>query len=73
MAGGQNKHENVMIRKKFKKSLNYKCCGKPTGNKNKESRHYNCTYPMVYKKYDCKIWNKQMCRNNYISYLNLEF
>lgn len=57
---GQNKHENVMIRKKFKKSPNYRCCGKPIGNINKESKGYNCTYPMVWKRYDHKFWNNKI-------------
>lgn len=60
----ENKHDSIMIRKKFKKSYNYKCCLKPTGNINKESRGYNCTYPMVYKRYDKKFWNKQTCKTH---------
>lgn len=54
----KNKHLNALIRKKFKKSTRYICCSKPTGNKNKERVGYCCSYPMVYKRLNDKVYNK---------------
>lgn len=62
----RNKHQNILIRKKFRKATgngNYKCCYKPIGNYNKFSKGKCCTYPMVYKKYDVKEWAKRTLRN----------
>lgn len=61
----RNKHESTLIRKKFRKSVNYRCCGKPTGNMNK-TRHCSmnacCTYPMVWKRYDIRVESMRMSR-----------
>lgn len=54
-----DKHESVLIKKKFRKTSKYRCCIAPSGNKNKFSSRYCCTYPMVYKRYDISLCNKQ--------------
>lgn len=59
---GDNKHESTIIRKKFRKSNNYRCCGAPEGNSQKFSVKYCCTYPMVYKRHDTTLLNKKMSR-----------
>ena len=72
----RNKHENILIRKKFKKGYNYKCCGyKPIKNFNKFSSPnlYCCTYAMVYKRHDIKEWNKRMCRDYEIAFDELNY
>ena len=57
-----NKYESMKIRKKFKKSKNYRCCFAPTGNPGKYSSKYSCTYPKVYKRRDVTVENMNMCR-----------
>lgn len=55
----RNKYLSMRIRKKFKRDRHYICCGKPeSGNYNKEFIRYCCTYPMVYKRYNQKLYNK---------------
>lgn len=57
---GNNKHENALIRKRFRKGDIYRCCYAPKGNHYKYSSKMCCTYPHVYKRYDVKIQSKQM-------------
>lgn len=58
----ENKHESILIRKKFKKGYHYICCTKPKGNHNKEQRGCWCTYPSVYKRINETYFNNKMCR-----------
>lgn len=60
---GQNKHDNILIRKKFHKGENHKCCGVISNNKQKFSVKYCCTYPQVYKRLDEKNFNIRACKN----------
>ena len=69
---GTNKHENILIRKKFKKSDNYICCSKPTGNHNKEQRGCCCTYPMVYKRITETFFNIKKCNTKNDSEIYLD-
>lgn len=55
MGKGNNKFESVKLRKKFKKSDNYRCCSVPGGNVNKLSRGMCCTYPQWYVRHDRKV------------------
>lgn len=48
----RNKHQNIQIRKKFKSTPPYRCCGMITGNPNKFSTRYCCTYPQAYRRRD---------------------
>jgi hypothetical protein len=57
---GKNKHTNTLIKKKLRKSPRYRCCQPITGNKNKFSTGYCCTYPMIYKRYDNSLYNKKV-------------
>ncbi|CAH6420367.1 Hypothetical protein HVR_LOCUS1174 [uncultured virus] len=59
----KNKHENKIIRKKFKKSINYRCCCAVTGNPGRFSSGYCCTYPQVYRRRDVTVQNRIFCRN----------
>lgn len=60
---GENKHQNIKIRKKFKKRCFYRCCNAREGNQNKISRGFCCTYPQNYKRRDATYINKRICRN----------
>lgn len=58
---GQNKYENKLIKKKFRKSDHYLCCGSPAnGNKNKYSSGHCCTFPQVFKRYDITLQNRRI-------------
>lgn len=55
MGRGNNKIESVRLRKRFKKSDNYRCCGVSGGNVNKLSRGMCCTYPQWYIRHDRRL------------------
>lgn len=59
---GKNKHESTKLRKKFRKSPQYRCCFPPTGNIQKLSKGYCCTFPQVYRRYDLKLASKWSCK-----------
>lgn len=68
-----NKYESMLVRKKFRKSYNYRCCKKPIRNRTKitnTSRNRCCTYPMIYKRYDITAYNKILCRKIIDDYRN---
>lgn len=55
MGRGENKFDSTRLRKKFKKSQNYRCCSVQGGNVNKLSRGMCCTYPQWYIRHDRKL------------------
>lgn len=62
---GHNKHQNIKIRKKFRKNIPYRCCYAKTGNINKVNRGYCCTYPQTYRRQDITFINKCICRDKF--------
>lgn len=69
---GDNKHQSTMVRKKFRKSGNYKSCAVPIGNINKFSKSYCCTFPQLYKRFDELIYNDQQCKYYDDDYENID-
>lgn len=61
----RNKHTSMLIKKKSKNSKrpHYRCCVPIAGNRNKVSRGYCCTYPLVYKRQDNYVICEHICRN----------
>lgn len=49
---GQNKHENILYRKRYRRNPPYRCCSAPFGNCNKMSTGLCCTFPQCYKRHD---------------------
>ncbi len=50
-----NKHQSHLIRKKFKKSKQYKCCYVSNQNVNKLSRSYCGSFTKKYRRTDRKL------------------
>lgn len=57
----RNKHQDILVRKKFRKHPPYRCCSGPSGNTTKYSI-FCCTYPMIHKRCDITLNNKQVAR-----------
>lgn len=60
--GFRSKHQNIKIRKKFKKVDRYICCYPKTDNCNKVSRGYCCSWPQLYNRLDNKAYDNMVAR-----------
>lgn len=62
---GENKHQNIKIRKKYRNRNppKYRCCYARVGNQNKVTRGYCCTYPQNYKRRDTTHINNVISKN----------
>ena len=69
----RNKHENSMLRKKYKKRDNYRCCHSPTGNCNKIARGHCCTYPQVYKRRTISVINSNVSKMDVDEIMNANY
>lgn len=58
----KDKHQSILLRKKFKHTNRYICCLAPQGNSTKFSKRYCCTFPQVYKRHDVRLDALQECR-----------
>ena len=62
---GNNKRESMQIRKKFRRSRKtskYCCCFAKTGNIQRFSSGYCCTFPQVYRRQDTTVQNNLISR-----------
>ncbi len=65
-SSNSDKHLSSLLRKKYKKSPPYRCCGAPDYNVNKFNKGYCCTYPKVWKRLEERVYNKRICDNLHI-------
>ena len=52
---GQNKHENSLYRKRWRRGERYICCAGAPGNANKMSKGFSCTAAPYYRRLDASV------------------